>query len=131
MTDGISKVFRVPHARGTRSIPRNHPSSVTRHRHVLHTLLDFQARTLYHDIAARVVRATTLVAQFHKGTAYHDWAQLLGGVAADDLHGTCHGHELTRLVLVGFPEIDVHQFRLQPRRLELPVVAVQPLDLVL
>ena len=84
-----------------------------------------------HDKATAAVGAHTLEAQVAEGSAHIHGTQLLADTVADELQGTCHGHELAQLAIGRLAEIQVHQLVFEAWGLELLVVTVKLLDLLL
>lgn len=84
-----------------------------------------------YDKASAAVGAHSLEAQVAEGSAYIHGTQLLADTVADDLQGTCHGHELAQLAIGRLAEIQVHQLVFEAWGLKLFVVTAQLLDFFL
>ena len=93
--------------------------------------LDFLRSTAHDDVAAALAVALTRKAEVAEGTSQPHVAELLHGVAADNLHSPADGHELAALQFARLAEIDVHQLTLLLRRLIMLVVTAEPTNLVL
>ena len=98
--------------------------------HHLQTLLNLPGITLHDDIAARVCRALIFIALRLERLAQTAGIDMLYHTAADNLHGSAHGHVLARLKLIGPSEEHVHQLLLYLRRLILAIVLREARDLL-
>lgn len=88
-------------------------------------------RAADHDKASAAVGANPLEAQVAEGSAYIHGTQLLTDTIADDLQGTCYGHELAQLAIGRLAEIQIYQLVFEMGCLKLAVVTVQLLDFFL
>ena len=85
-------------------------------------------RAADHDEASAAVGAHPLEAQVAEGSAHIHGAELLADTVADNLQGTCYGHELAQLAIGRLAEIQVHQLVFEAWCLKLLVVTAQLLD---
>ena len=88
-------------------------------------------RAADYDEATAAVGAHPLEAQVAEGSAYIHGTQLLADTVADELQGTCHGHELTQLAIGRSAEIQIYQLVFEAWCLKLTVMMVQLLNFFL
>ena len=101
------------------------------HQEAVLVCLYLLCRAADYDEASAAVGAHSLESQVAEGSAYIYGTQLLADTVADELQGTCYGHEFAQLAIGRLAEIQIHQLVFEAWCLKLLVMTVQLLDFFL